>query len=312
MTQPGDHADGDVEQVKRGEEPSDRISFAVRSVPCGRVLPLGRTRTGMSPPAGSRSSLPAMRDLVCVSVARVASDRACWTDQLGKKRTRWRVAAAVPRPCRWRLGREGPSVCGRHGWAVGVVEHERVVVERCESGREHRAHEFPHGVAHRAVAAGQGVAELSRHPFRAERLAAGDAGRIEGERGAEPGGQLRDPPERVGVCERSLELGVGDRVQVVRLVAAGVADGLLALGVGPAGAVGDQLVVVADEQPADDVPDSAQLGFAGLDQSGADVVPEPDIAARGFGLARSRWARRCSSSAAASRSSSSSIRAPAK
>ena len=38
------------------------------------------------------------------------------------------------------------------------------------------------------------------------------------------------------------------------LVAAGVADGLLALGVGPAGAVGDQLAVVADEQVADDLP----------------------------------------------------------
>ena len=69
---------------------------------------------------------------------------------------------------------------------------------------------------------------------------------------------------------------------------AGVTDGLLALGIGPAGAVGDQLAVVADEQPADDVPDGAKLGFAGLDQSGADVVPEPEIAARGFGLARPR------------------------
>ena len=83
----------------------------------------------MSLPAGSRISLPAMRDLVCVCVARVASDRACWTDQLGKKRTRWRVAAAVPRPCRWRLGREGPSVCGRHGWALELAEIEVEVVE---------------------------------------------------------------------------------------------------------------------------------------------------------------------------------------
>ena len=160
------------------------------------------------------------------------------------------------------MGREGDARC------VGVVEHERVVVERCESGREHRAHEFPHGVAQRAVAAGQGVAELSRHPFRAERLAAGDAGRIEGERGAEPGGQLRDPAERVGVGERSLELGVGDRVQVVRLVASGVAHGLLAFGVGPAGAVGDQLAVVADQQVADDLPERVQPGVARLDQAG--------------------------------------------
>ena len=41
---------------------------------------------------------------------------------------------------------------------------------------------------------------------------------------------------------------------VAGLVAAGVADGLLAFGVGPAGAVGDQLAVVADEQAADDLP----------------------------------------------------------
>ena len=56
------------------------------------------------------------------------------------------------------------------------------------------------------------------------------------------------PAQRVGVGERAFELGVDDRVDVARLVAAGVADGLLAFGVGPAGAVGDQLAVVADEQ----------------------------------------------------------------
>jgi hypothetical protein len=39
------------------------------------------------------------------------------------------------------------------------------------------------------------------------------------------------------------ELGVDDCVELARLVAAGVADGLLAFGVGPAGAVGDQLAV---------------------------------------------------------------------
>ena len=68
-------------------------------------------------------------------------------------------------------------------------------------------------------------------------------------------------------------------------MAAGVADGLLAFGVGPAGAVGDQLAVVADEQPADDVPDGAQLGVAGLDQCGADVVPEAEVAAGRIGVA---------------------------
>ena len=45
---------------------------------------------------------------------------------------------------------------------------------------------------------------------------------------------------------------------------------------------------MTDEQAADDVPDGAQLCVAGLDQSGADVVPEPEIAARGFGVARPR------------------------
>ena len=167
------------------------------------------------------------------------------------------------------------------------------------------------GSAQRCVAARQRVAELALDPLGAERLVAGDSRGVEHECGAESGGELGDAAQRVRVGERAPELGIEDRVYVARLVATGVADGLLALGVGPAGAVGDQLVVVADEQPADDVPDRAQLAFAGLDQSGADVVPEPDIAARGFRLPRRRWARRCSSSAAASRSSSSSIRAPA-
>ncbi|MGB0091517.1 MAG: hypothetical protein WBP81_03135, partial [Solirubrobacteraceae bacterium] len=56
-----------------------------------------------------------------------------------------------------------------------------------------------HGGAQRAVAAGQGIAELSRHPFCAERLGPSDAGGIERACGAEPGGELRDPAERVGV-----------------------------------------------------------------------------------------------------------------
>ena len=42
-------------------------------------------------------------------------------------------------------------------------------------------------------------------------------------------------------------------------VAAGVTDGLLAFGVGPAGAAGDQLAVVADEHPAGDVPDVREV-----------------------------------------------------
>jgi hypothetical protein len=53
--------------------------------------------------------------------------------------------------------------------------------------------------------------------------------------------------------DSSFELGVDDRVELARLVAAGVADGLLALGVGPAGAVSDELAVMADKHVADDL-----------------------------------------------------------
>ena len=87
----------------------------------------------------------------------------------------------------------------------------------------------------------------------AERFGAGHAGGVEHERGCPAGGELGDAAERVGVGERAFELGVDDRVELARLVAAGVADGLLAFGVGPAGAVGDQLAVVADEEAADDL-----------------------------------------------------------
>ena len=121
---------------------------------------------------------------------------------------------------------------GRRAVAVEVdgrldalVDDERVAVERDERGREHRPHELPHGGAQRAVAAGQRVAELARHPLGAERLGAGDAGGVEHERGCPAGGELGDAAQRVGVGERALELGVDDRVDVARLVAAGVADG---------------------------------------------------------------------------------------
>jgi hypothetical protein len=58
-------------------------------------------------------------------------------------------------------------------------------------------------------------------------------------------GELRDPAQRVGVVERVLEFGVEDGVGVAGLVSAGVADGLLALLVGPAGAEGDHVAVGA-------------------------------------------------------------------
>ena len=61
-----------------------------------------------------------------------------------------------------------------------------------------------------------------------------------------------------------MELGVEDGVDVARFVAAGVADGLLAFAVGPAGAVGDQLAVVAGEQLADDRLERVQLVVGGV------------------------------------------------
>jgi hypothetical protein len=66
---------------------------------------------------------------------------------------------------------------------------------------------------------------------------------------------------------------------------ASVADGLLAFGVGPAGAVGDQLAVVAHERSADDLSKRLQLGFGGLTQAGADVVSEAEVAAGRLGVA---------------------------
>lgn len=83
-----------------------------------------------------------------------------------------------------------------------------------------------------------------------------------------------DAPQRVRVGERALELRVDDRAGVAGLVAPSVAHGALALVVGPAGAVGDDLSVVADEPPPEDLPERVQLGFSGLDQAGADIVPE--------------------------------------
>jgi hypothetical protein len=95
---------------------------------------------------------------------------------------------------------------------------------------------------------------------------------------------LRDAAQRVRVPERALELSVEDRVELARLVAAGVADGLLALGVGPTGAVGDQLAVMAEEQVADDLPERLKLAVAGVHQPGADVVSETEVAARRLGV----------------------------
>ena len=70
-----------------------------------------------------------------------------------------------------------------------------------------------------------------------------------------------------------------------RLVAAGLADGALAFGVGPAGAVGDHVAVVAGEQVADDRAQRVELGGGGVDQPGAQVVAEAEVGAHGVGLA---------------------------
>ncbi len=58
----------------------------------------------------------------------------------------------------------------------------------------------------------------------------------------------------------ALELGSDDQIGVARLEPAGIADGLLALGVGPAGAEGDQIAVVTDEQSADDLAGARSAG----------------------------------------------------
>ena len=141
------------------------------------------------------------------------------------------------------------------------------------------------GGAQRLLAAGEGVAQLARHALGAERLGPGHAVGVEHERGAPARDQLGDAVQRVGVLERAPQLGVDDRVDVARLAAAGVADGLLALGVGPAGAVGDQLRVVLAQQPADDLAQRAELVVGGVGQRGADVVAEGEVAGGRLGVA---------------------------
>ena len=194
-----------------------------------------------------------------------------------------------------------------------LVDDERVAVERDERGREHRPHELPHGGAERAVAAGERVAELARHPLCAERLGAGDAGGVEHERGAQRAASWAMPRSGSGSASARSSSASTIASMLARLVAAGVADGLLALGVGPAGAVGDQLAVVADEQVADDLPERVRAGRRVGSISPARMsCPSPRLLRVASAWRARACARRCSSSAAASRSSSSSRRAPAK
>ena len=138
---------------------------------------------------------------------------------------------------------------------------------------------------------GRRVGEFAGHAFGAERLGAGDAVGVQRECGGPAGGELGDAAERVGVGERAVELGVEDRVDLAGFVAAGVADGLLAFLVGPAGAVGDHVAVVVGEEVADDLLERVQLAGGGVDQPGADVVSEPEVGAGRLGLAQARALR---------------------
>jgi hypothetical protein len=72
---------------------------------------------------------------------------------------------------------------------------------------------------------------------------------------------------------------------VPRFVAAAVADGLLALAVAPAGAVGDYLAVLPGDEVADDLAQRVELAGGGVHQAGGDVVPEPEVAAFRVGVA---------------------------
>lgn len=69
-------------------------------------------------------------------------------------------------------------------------------------------------------------------------------------------------------------------------MAASVADRLLALLVGPAGAVGDHVPVVLGEQDADDGLERVQLAGGRVDQPGAQVVAEPEVAVGRLRLAK--------------------------
>ena len=157
-----------------------------------------------------------------------------------------------------------------------------VAVERDERG----GRMTPRARVRRAsLLAGERVAEAAGDAVAAERLGAGDAVGVERVGGAEARGDLGDAAQRVGVVERALELGVDDRVDVAGFVPAGVADGLLAVLVGPAGAVGDHVAVVGGEQVADERLERVQLGVGGVDQAGADVVAEAEVGAGGVGVA---------------------------
>ena len=168
--------------------------------------------------------------------------------------------------------------------SIAWSREEGVAVHGGQGGGEHRPHELPDGGAQRRVAAGERVAQFAGHAVGAERLGAGDAVGVQEERGGPARGELCDPAQRVGVVERVLEFGVEDGVGVAGLVAAGVADRLLALLVGPAGAEGDHVAVVGGEQVADDRLERLKLAGRGVHETGAQVVAEPEVAPCRLGL----------------------------
>ena len=83
-----------------------------------------------------------------------------------------------------------------------------------------------------------------------------------------------------------MHLGVEDGVGLAGFVAAGVADWLLAVLVGPAGAVGDHVAVVLGEEVADDRFERVELAGCGVEEPGAEVVAEPEVAVGCLGLAQ--------------------------
>jgi hypothetical protein len=137
------------------------------------------------------------------------------------------------------------------------------------------------------VAAGECVGEFAGHAFCTERFGAGDAVRVEDERGGPAGSEVRDAAHGVWVLERALEFGAEDGVGLAGFVAAVLADRLLVVVVGPAGALGDHVGVLLGEEVADDRFERVQLAGAWVDEAGAEVVAESEVAVRRFGVAES-------------------------
>jgi hypothetical protein len=123
-----------------------------------------------------------------------------------------------------------------------AIDDERVAIELDQPGREHRPQEVPHRGAQRVLAARQRVAWPAPMHSLPSALARHPAG-VEHECGRPAGAEVGDPAQRAGVAQHALELGVDDRVDPAGLSSGAVADGMPALDVGPAGAVGDHLRV---------------------------------------------------------------------